>query len=272
MGCTSCGTDARLVELMVDKLINEALDDGKIQAGLVSCGDRKLEKNTPVVTCTELRSKVCELIEEGDLCFVTPTALSTSVNKENTELTDITLIMSDGSALTTKFKPGISTQKAEELIESAVSALRDKISGLDDLKAADIVDGELVGSDLELTKVDGSKITIPLADLIPAAKADRFLQSVTYDSATKKLKFTVANDLDQNTTQLEVSVSDLLPVVAGVGLEGDGTASNPVKIKIKNGEPLSVSNDGLAFNRSSSAMAKLVDASGKVQLGYVLNI
>lgn len=143
-----------------------------------------------------------------------------------------------------------------------------KDSVLKPLKDADITSGALVGANLELTKVDGSKVTIPMSTLIPAAKADKFLKGVSYNKASKKLVFTVGNDLDANVETFDVSVSDLLPVVTGNGLEGDGTAANPVKLKVGAGSPLKATTDGLVLDTDN--LIELVDGVGEVSLGYII--
>ena len=143
-----------------------------------------------------------------------------------------------------------------------------KDSVLKPLKDADITSGALVGANLELTKVDGSKVTIPMSTLIPAAKADKFLKSVSYNKASKKLVFSVGNDLDANVETFEVSVADLLPVVTGNGLEGDGTAENPVKLKVGAGSPLKATDAGLVLDTDN--LIELVDGVGEVSLGYII--
>ena len=52
-----------------------------------------------------------------------------------------------------------------------------------------------------------------------------------YDSKAKKLTFTTSATGEADTT-FDVSVADLLPVVAGTGLQGDGTEANPLSIKL----------------------------------------
>lgn len=153
-----------------------------------------------------------------------------------------------------------------EFVEGKGLHLKDSV--LQPLKDADINTGELVGSNLQLTKVDGSKVTIPLANLVPAAKADKFLKAVSYDNANKKLVFTVGNDLDAATETTEVSVADLLPIVTGNGLEGDGTTANPVKIKTPTNSGLKVDATGITFDKD--VLIELTDGTGDVSLGYII--
>lgn len=142
-----------------------------------------------------------------------------------------------------------------ELVEGKGIHLKDSV--LKPLKDADIASGDLVGSNLELTKVDGTKIIIPLSNLVPAAKADKFLKGVAYNADTKKLVFSIGNDLDTTTETTEVSVADLLPVVTGNGLQGDGTTANPISIKTPANSGLKVDTNGIAFDKG--VLAELVD-------------
>ena len=142
-----------------------------------------------------------------------------------------------------------------ELVEGKGIRLKDSV--LKPLKDADIASGDLVGSNLELAKVDGTKIIIPLSNLVPAAKADKFLRGVSYNADTKKLVFSIGNDVDTTTETTEVSVADLLPVVTGNGLQGDGTTANPISIKTTANSGLKVDTNGIAFDKG--VLAELVD-------------
>lgn len=89
---------------------------------------------------------------------------------------------------------------------------------------------QLSGSTLLLTTSDNQSFTVPLAGLVPAAKADKFLKNVAYNSNTQKFIFTIGNDLNATTETIEVSASDLLPVTVGTGLTGNGTAATPLAL------------------------------------------
>lgn len=92
-------------------------------------------------------------------------------------------------------------------------------------------DAKLNGSTLRFTDTAGATHDVNLASLIPASKADRFLSNVQYDNKAKKLTFTTSATGEADTT-FEVNVSDLLPVVAGSGLQGDGTAASPLRVDV----------------------------------------
>lgn len=153
-----------------------------------------------------------------------------------------------------------------EFVEGKGLHLKDSV--LQPLKDADVASGALVGSNLELTKNDGSKINVPLSGLIPAAKADHFLKAVEYKAAEKKIKFTVGNDLNAEESSYEIDVADLLPVVAGNGLQGNGTSASPLSIKTPANSGLKVDANGIAFDKD--ALIELVDGTGEVSLGYII--
>ena len=144
-----------------------------------------------------------------------------------------------------------------EFVEGKGLHLKDSV--LKPLKDADIVSGSIIGSNLELNKVDGNKVLIPVGNLVPAVKADKFLKGVTYNEVSKKLVFTVGNDTDNTTQTYEVSVADLLPIVVGNGLEGNGTTTNPVKVKISSNGGLKVDATGISIDKNQ--LSNYVDGS-----------
>lgn len=132
----------------------------------------------------------------------------------------------------------------------------------------------LTGSTLNITTLDDAVIAVPLAGLIPAAKADKFLKTVSYNSNTKKLVFTVGNDLNATTETVEVSVADFLPVVAGNGLQGNGTTEQPLQLKLdtSGSNALTTSTNGLKLDANQLkpvATVQLVDVFGE-SIGYAL--
>lgn len=140
---------------------------------------------------------------------------------------------------------------------------------INELKGAGLKNAELVGSELKLTKGDDTEVKVDLAPLIPAAKADHFLKSVTYEAASKELVFTVgAADTEEGQTVSRIDISDLTPVTVGNGLEGNGTAASPVKVKVGTGSPLKATTDGLVLDTDN--LVELTDGTGEVSLGYLI--
>lgn len=97
MGCTKCGSDTQLIQLLLDKYIRDAIEDGRIQEGLRDCNTNPLRRDTNVITCELLEDAICQLITEGRVCLDKPIMLdydkSTGVLK---------LVMSNGESMTTK--------------------------------------------------------------------------------------------------------------------------------------------------------------------------
>lgn len=99
MGCTKCGTDLSSLHLIVKDIIRQLIDEGKLQEGLVDCTDKRLWRDSRVLTCDLLGDAVCQLITNGDICLVKPEALT--VEKQDNGSHKISLLMSDGTKLDT---------------------------------------------------------------------------------------------------------------------------------------------------------------------------
>lgn len=99
MGCTKCGTDLSSLHLIVKDIIRQLIDEGKLQEGLVDCTDKRLWRDSRVLTCDLLGDAVCQLITNGDICLVKPEALT--VEKQDNGSHKISLLMSDGTTLDT---------------------------------------------------------------------------------------------------------------------------------------------------------------------------
>ena len=71
MTCSaSCGSQREMVELLIKNAINEALDSGKLQAGLKDCDGGTLSKDSKVVLCNALVAAVNEAIDNGEIDVV----------------------------------------------------------------------------------------------------------------------------------------------------------------------------------------------------------
>lgn len=73
MGCRKgCGSSLGNVELVVKDLIRQMIENGQLQEGIVDCEDHRLWRGSRVVTCDILAPAICQLAEEGTLCFKEP--------------------------------------------------------------------------------------------------------------------------------------------------------------------------------------------------------
>ena len=134
---------------------------------------------------------------------------------------------------------------------------------LEPLKQLDIASGLVNGTNLELVHVNGTKVQIALAGLIPQSKEDVYLKEVSYNSQTKEIQFLVGTK-SKTLNTYTVGVSSLIPIIAGDGLEGDGTSEHPLKVKLPENSKLQANTAGVDF----AGTIELVDAFDDVHLGW----
>lgn len=94
-----CGSTVNNIELIVKDLIRQMIENGQLQEGLVDCTDRRLWRDTRVLTCDLLTDAICQLIQNGDICLATPQALT--VEKQADGSHKLSLVMTDGSVIQT---------------------------------------------------------------------------------------------------------------------------------------------------------------------------
>ena len=134
---------------------------------------------------------------------------------------------------------------------------------LESLKQLDIASGLVTGTNLELVRVNGTKVQIALASLIPQSKEDVYLKEVSYNNQTKEIQFLVGTK-SKTLHTYTVGVNALIPIIAGNGLEGDGTTENPLKVKLPENSKLQSGTTGVDF----AGTIELVDAFDDVHLGW----
>ena len=131
----------------------------------------------------------------------------------------------------------------------------------------------LTGSNLVVSLQDGTSYTTPLSSLIPAAKADHFLKSVTRQG--ENLVFSVgAEGVTEAYKIFTVPIGDFLKTNAGNGLQGEGTTTSPISIKIDStgSNALTAGANGLKLDANALkpvATVELVDLFGE-RIGYAL--
>ena len=92
--------------------------------------------------------------------------------------------------------------------------------------------GELDGTTLVLKQGDSVINRIPLGDLVPPAKADRFLSSVTYNRDGKRLEFVTSAMGEQDKT-FTIPLDDMVNVpVNPENLAGDGLIARDGKLHV----------------------------------------
>ena len=138
-----------------------------------------------------------------------------------------------------------------------------KSTVLKPLKDLDIVAGAINSTNLELERVDGTKLQIELASLIPQSKQDVYLKEVSYNNQTKEIQFLVGTK-SKTLHTYTVGVNALIPIIAGNGLEGDGTSEHPLKVKLPENSKLQSDTSGVDF----AGTIYLVDAFYDVHFGW----
>lgn len=97
MSCRKgCGSSAASIELIVKDLIRQMIDSGKLQEGLIDCDDKRLWRDSRVVTCDMVGDIVCQMYDQGELCLREPVALAYDPTEDK-----LTLILSDDSTVST---------------------------------------------------------------------------------------------------------------------------------------------------------------------------
>lgn len=94
-----CGSTTGNIELIVKDIIRQMIENGQLQEGLVDCTDRRLWRDTRVLTCDLVSDAVCQLIKDGDICLATPQALT--IEKQSDGSHKLSLVMTDGAVIQT---------------------------------------------------------------------------------------------------------------------------------------------------------------------------
>ena len=240
MGCTKCGTDLSSLHLIVKDIIRQLIDEGKLQEGLVDCTDKRLWRDSRVLTCDLLGDAVCQLITNGDICLVKPEALT--VEKQENGSHKISLLMSDGTVLDTtarladgvlnsvtydaktkiaKFTTtnGDSYEIKLDIPEPVEYTFTTKENGDIEVangkkevlatipaikvKAAKEADGKVV-----ITNQDGSTVEVPAIKVKAAKEADGKVVITNQDGTTVEIEKPAEFDLSQHVDNKTVRLKD----------------------------------------------------------------
>lgn len=201
MGCRKgCGSSLGNIELIVKDLIRQMIETGQLQEGIVDCNDQRIWRGGHVVTCDILGSAICQLAEEGALCFkeidaVTfdegtrtlsllfndGTKTSTTLPVHDTKVksvelkgTDLVITSTDGSSVQVSLLPLIKgVQSAVEELEKKQTALEKKVEGLTE---------SLNDANSKITALETALAALTArVDAIPAHHADVLLTDGTGD-------------------------------------------------------------------------------------------
>lgn len=138
----------------------------------------------------------------------------------------------------------VSCNKFNEAVQGLNDKIGKKLGSLTDCRGVPITDGGKVLTCEDMgfneAELNGTKIVLSgggktkeldIAALIPPAAADRFLKAVSYNKKAKELVFTIGAQGEADTT-IKTPVGDLLLSQVGNGLSGDGSAENPLTLKV----------------------------------------
>lgn len=172
MGCRKgCGSSLGNIELIVKDLIRQMIETGQLQEGIVDCNDQRIWRGGHVVTCDILGSAICQLAEEGALCFKEIDAVTFD---EGTRT--LSLLFNDGTKTSTTLP-------------------------VRDTKVKSV---ELKGTDLVITSTDGSSVQVSLLPLIKGVQSAVEELEKKVEGLTESL-----NDANSKITALETALAAL---------------------------------------------------------------
>jgi hypothetical protein len=163
-------------------------------------GDNNLQLNVTLDAKENKTNKVTSLSPANDVTYPTTKAVADAI-----------------AAIPAPIPTTIVDNLTSTSATSALSAKQGKL-----LNDADIASGALVGTNIEFTKNDGSKILIDATAIL----ADIRVTSGVYNSTTKAIDFTLSDS-----STISVPVSALLPVTHNTTLTGDGSTT-PLSVAI----------------------------------------
>ena len=172
MGCRKgCGSSLGNIELIVKDLIRQMIEAGQLQEGIVDCNEQRIWRGGHVVTCDILGSAICQLAEEGALCFKEIDAVTFD---EGTRT--LSLLFNDGTKTSTTLP-------------------------VHDTKVKSV---ELKGTDLVITSTDGSSVQVSLLPLIKGVQSAVEELEKKVEGLTESL-----NDANSKITALETALAAL---------------------------------------------------------------
>lgn len=199
MGCRKgCGSSLGNIELIVKDIIRQMIEAGQLQEGIVDCNEQRIWRNGHVVTCDILGSAICQLAEEGALCF-----------KEIEAVT----FDEESRTLSILFNDGTKTSTTLPVRDTKVKSV------------------ELDGTTLVITSTDKSSVRVDLLPLIKGVQSAIAEVEKKHTALEKKVE-DLTDDLNEangKITALETALAaltarvDAIPVHHADVLLTDGT-------------------------------------------------
>ena len=201
MGCRKgCGSSLGNIELIVKDLIRQMIEAGQLQEGIVDCNEQRIWRNGRVVTCDILASAICQLAEEGALCFKEVESIVMNEGK-------ICLLFNDGTKTCTS------------------TAIQDKY----------LQDVAVKGTVITFTMADNNVFRVDLAAMLKTITATAVETDTGYDITgtngvtvtVPKLKITPAADGSATLVSGDVSTKVMVnPTTATKAEDGTVTVTN----------------------------------------------
>lgn len=215
MGCRKgCGSSLGNIELIVKDLIRQMIEAGQLQEGIVDCNEQRIWRNGHVVTCDILASAICQLAEEGALCFKEVESIVMNEGK-------ICLLFNDGTktctstAIQDKYLQDVAVKGTVITFTMADNnVFRVDLAAMLKTITATAVETE---TGYDITGTNGVTVTVPKLKITPAADGSATL--VSGDVSTKVMvKPTTATKADDGTvtvTNADGSTVTIDPVRKG---------------------------------------------------------
>ena len=215
MGCRKgCGSSLGNIELIVKDLIRQMIEAGQLQEGIVDCNGQRIWRNGHVVTCDILASAICQLAEEGALCFKEVESIVMNEGK-------ICLLFNDGTktctstAIQDKYLQDVTVKGTVITFTMADNnVFRVDLAAMLKTITATAVETE---TGYDITGTNGVTVTVPKLKITPAADGSATL--VSGDVRTKVMvKPTTATKADDGTvtvTNADGSTVTIDPVRKG---------------------------------------------------------
>ena len=215
MGCRKgCGSSLGNIELIVKDLIRQMIEAGQLQEGIVDCNDQRIWRNGHVVTCDILASAICQLAEEGALCFKEVESIVMNEGK-------ICLLFNDGTktctstAIQDKYLQDVAVKGTVITFTMADNnVFRVDLAAMLKTITATAVETE---TGYDITGTNGVTVTVPKLKITPAADGSATLVSgdVSTKVMVKPTTATKAEDGTVTVTNADGSTVTIDPVRKG---------------------------------------------------------
>lgn len=228
MGCRKgCGSSLGNIELIVKDLIRQMIEAGQLQEGIVDCNGQRIWRNGHVVTCDILASAICQLAEEGALCFKEVESIVMNEGK-------ICLLFNDGTktctstAIQDKYLQDVAVKDTVITFTMADNnVFRVDLAAMLKTITATAVETE---TGYDITGTNGVTVTVPKLKITPAADGSATLVSgdVSTKVMVKPTTATKAEDGTVTVTNADGSTVTIDPVRKGdTGPKGEDGPQGP---------------------------------------------